>query len=223
MNVTDSINTWNPDSVTIGLRVYCKKDMTGQIEVMETWWDDVAFFWGDLRNGDFESSSGMSVDDWTYSENEMWFWGGWASDDVRSGDGSFKIYYYVSYNCDAGDWAKVEQKVAVGNLGIASSGQGNTFYCLSSPYPNPSNYTAGISYHLLVAGIVSMKIYDISGRMVRTLVDEEKQPGRYFVQWNGRDEYDRMVASGVYFYKFVVNPCGVASSYNETKKLVVLR
>lgn len=229
VNVTDSINTWNPDSVTIGLRVYCKKDMTGQIEVMETWWDDVAFFWGDLRNGDFESSSGMSVDDWTYSENEMWFWGGWASDDVRSGDGSFKIYYYVSYNCDAGDWAKVEQKVAVGNLGIASAGQGNTFYYLSSPYPNPSRHGSATSYQLSAKSAVTLKIYDICGRIVRTLVDDENEAGSYLVNWDGNDERGKRTASGVYFYKFVVNPCGVVnpagetSQYSETKKLVVLR
>jgi hypothetical protein len=59
---------------------------------------------------------------------------------------------------------------------------------------------------------VSLKVYDVLGREVATLVNEVKQPGTYTVQWNATD-----MASGVYLYRLQ------SGSFSETKKLILLR
>jgi hypothetical protein len=67
-------------------------------------------------------------------------------------------------------------------------------------FPNPFNPTTTISYTLPQAGAVQIKIYDILGREVAKLVDEQKSAGKYTVQWNGSN-----YASGVYFYSVTFN------------------
>jgi flagellar hook assembly protein FlgD len=64
---------------------------------------------------------------------------------------------------------------------------------------------------------VGVKVYNVVGQLVKTLVDEVKSPGEYEVTWNGRNENDDQVASGVYFYKLRV------SDFVETRKMVLLR
>jgi flagellar hook assembly protein FlgD len=57
----------------------------------------------------------------------------------------------------------------------------------------------------------------VSGRLVRTLVDEHRAAGRYQVQWNGLDNGGRPASSGVYFYRML------AGSFSETRKMVLLK
>jgi len=71
---------------------------------------------------------------------------------------------------------------------------------LSEAYPNPFNPSTTISYTLPEAGAVQIKIYDILGREVAKLVDEQKSAGKYTVQWNGSN-----MASGIYFYSVTFN------------------
>lgn len=71
----------------------------------------------------------------------------------------------------------------------------------NSNFPNPFNPTTTISYNILDAGHVTITIYDITGRMVRTLVANRYQaPGIYRVVWNGTDMSGASVASGLYLY-----------------------
>ncbi|MEK9135527.1 MAG: T9SS type A sorting domain-containing protein [Bacteroidota bacterium] len=101
-------------------------------------------------------------------------------------------------------------------------------YSLSQNYPNPFNPSTTISYsvppmagrdlvrgadgQLTAVSFVRLIVYDVLGREVATLVNEEKQPGAYTVQWSASG-----VASGMYFYRLT------AGSFVETKKLLVLR
>ena len=63
-------------------------------------------------------------------------------------------------------------------------------------YPNPFNPTTNIGFRIANAGLVTLKVYDVLGRRVATLVDKVEQPGNYEVQFNGA-----RFASGVYFYR----------------------
>lgn len=67
------------------------------------------------------------------------------------------------------------------------------------------------------ASPVSLRIYDLSGRLVRTLVDEELPRARHHVRWNGRDDGGQTVAAGVYFYRLA------APGVRETKRMVLLK
>lgn len=91
-------------------------------------------------------------------------------------------------------------------------------YALHANVPNPFNPTTTISYDVRRGGgDVNIAIFDVSGRLVRTLVHEHRAAGRYTAQWDGHDDAGRPVASGVYFYRMS------AGSFNETRKMVLLK
>ena len=85
-------------------------------------------------------------------------------------------------------------------------------YELSQNYPNPFNPNTVIKFSLSVAGNVSLKVYDILGKEVTTLVNEKLQPGTYETSFNGSE-----LTSGVYFYKLT------AGDYSETKRMILIK
>jgi flagellar hook assembly protein FlgD len=84
-------------------------------------------------------------------------------------------------------------------------------------YPNPFNPMTTIEYSVAGGGHVDMKIFNIQGQRIRTLVDEHKQPGRYKVLWDGTNDAGRAVATGIYFYRIRT------SSFVSVKKMLILR
>jgi hypothetical protein len=93
-------------------------------------------------------------------------------------------------------------------------------YQLLQNRPNPffaPNKGTVIRYGLAKPGEVSLKVYDITGRLVRTLVAGEKKAGIYSIHWNGRDSQGKKVSSGIYFYRLQ------SGKYTSTKKLILLR
>ena len=92
-------------------------------------------------------------------------------------------------------------------------------YELGQNYPNPFNPTTTISYQLPKDGIVTLKVYDMLGREVATLVNDKlKTPGRYSVNFNASS-----LASGVYIYQLKVNDHAGGNGYTATKKLMLLK
>jgi hypothetical protein len=106
--------------------------------------------------------------------------------------------------------AKPTNATAVGDLPDA--------FALRANVPNPFNPITTIDYDVRRGGAdVSITIYDVSGRLVRTLVRDHRAAGHYRTQWDGRDEAGRPVASGVYFYRMQ------AADFSETRKMVLLK
>ena len=68
-------------------------------------------------------------------------------------------------------------------------------------YPNPFNPTTTIKYDVKEAGMVEVAVYNSRGALVKKLVNENKEAGRYQLKWSGIDSYGRGVTSGLYFYK----------------------
>jgi len=68
-------------------------------------------------------------------------------------------------------------------------------------YPNPFNKRTGINYALPRAGKVEIKVYDVGGRKVKTLVSEKLEPGYYKTLWYGKDNIGRKVSAGIYFIR----------------------
>jgi hypothetical protein len=90
-------------------------------------------------------------------------------------------------------------------------------YFLSQNYPNPFNPETNIEFSLPKNCHVKLVIYDILGRKVKTLLDENLSAGQKLISWDGKDENGRDVASGIYFYMIK------AGTFSDTKKLVLLR
>jgi hypothetical protein len=90
-------------------------------------------------------------------------------------------------------------------------------FVLHQNYPNPFNPSTVIGYRLNDNGHVTLKVYDILGREVITLVDEEQSPGIYEVEFNAEANYQFAPASGVYLYQLK------AGNYTATKKMIILK
>jgi hypothetical protein len=90
-------------------------------------------------------------------------------------------------------------------------------YNLFQNYPNPFNPSTTISYSLPKVSFVTLKIYDILGREVKTLVSNEQNNGLHNVQWNGDNNYGSKVSSGIYLYRIE------AGDFIVTKKMLLLK
>ena len=73
-------------------------------------------------------------------------------------------------------------------------------FALSQNYPNPFNPTTTISYGVATTGHITLSIYDITGRLVSTLIDGQVNAGNHQVMWNGLDNMGMPVSAGVYIY-----------------------
>jgi len=87
-----------------------------------------------------------------------------------------------------------------------------TVTSLAQNYPNPFNATTNISFNLAEAGNVSLNVYDITGRLVVTLVDGQMDAGEHVVVWDASN-----VSSGVYFYKLATADFSATKSMNLLK------
>ncbi len=96
--------------------------------------------------------------------------------------------------------------------GIASPSEKPYTFAVNQNYPNPFNPTTVISYQLSNISPVTLKVYDVLGREVETLLDEKESPGFHSVNFNASS-----LPSGVYFYRLV------AGDMTATKKMVLLK
>jgi hypothetical protein len=91
-------------------------------------------------------------------------------------------------------------------------------FALSQNYPNPFNPTTTIEFSLARQVEVDLKIYDILGREVATLLQSNAMnAGRYIVRWDGRNRFGQSVATGVYFYRLV------AGDFVQSKKMILIK
>jgi len=127
-------------------------------------------------------------------------------------------------------WLHVSVKDAFGNLATAD---GDTFtiyapaspvpelpagIALAPPAPNPFNPRTRVSFDLDSPGRVTLAVFDLQGRLVKTLCEGELRAGRHDVPWTGRDERGRRVAGGPYLLRLEVAERGVL-----TRKVVLVQ
>ncbi len=117
---------------------------------------------------------------------------------------------------------KAKVKKAPGLIAAVAKSSLPKDYALYANYPNPFNPETWIPYALADAEHVMVKIYALSGKLVRTLDLGQKIAGSYIAKdkaayWDGRNEFGEKVSSGVYFYNLQ------ASDYNATKRMLILK
>ena len=88
---------------------------------------------------------------------------------------------------------------------------------LSQNYPNPFNPTTTIAYSIPAQSRVLIRVYNVLGQAITTLVDDERAPGSYQVVWDGTDHNGRPVGSGIYLYRMSAN------NQTEGKKMLLLK
>jgi hypothetical protein len=90
-------------------------------------------------------------------------------------------------------------------------------YKLSQNFPNPFNPVTTIKFDMKERGPVTLRVYNVAGHLVRTLVDDVRDAAAYSIPWDGRNNIGSEVASGIYFYKMETKV------FSETRKMVLLR
>lgn len=139
------------------------------------------------------------------------------------GHATFAGYYYQN----GLEWDSSEIYYMVGSptaLPEAKESKQVIDFILSQNYPNPFNTTTLIPFRVNSKQLkvnspipTSLKIYNIKGQVVKTLVDREKLPGEYQVVWDGKNDSGKEVSSGVYFCRLKFG------TLSETRKLVLIR
>lgn len=92
-----------------------------------------------------------------------------------------------------------------------------TFFHLEQNYPNPFNSKTTIKYRLLEACEITIKIYDINGELVQSLIDHLQPSGYHSINWNAKDYNGQPVSSGIYFY------CLQSNEFVITKRMILLQ
>ena len=90
-------------------------------------------------------------------------------------------------------------------------------FALGKNYPNPFNPSTRINYSIGERGLVTLEIFDILGRQVRTLVNEVEAAGSYQIVWDGRTADSKPAGSGVYFYRLR------SGNLSKTERMVLLK
>ncbi|MFQ5676698.1 MAG: T9SS type A sorting domain-containing protein, partial [bacterium] len=88
---------------------------------------------------------------------------------------------------------------------------------LSQNYPNPFNPETKIRYQLPASGKVEIKIFDLLGRQVKTLISENMDAGFHEITWDARNQSGHKVSSGIYYYQIT------AGDFRETKKMILMK
>jgi hypothetical protein len=128
-------------------------------------------------------------------------------------------YYFALKTVDeAGNWSGVSNVfVRPGYLSSTSTDPSGPEIDFSNPWPNPARAGLRVSYTLPRSGPVSVNVFDITGRMVRTLARGPGEPGRTVLPWNLADEHGRGLEPGIYLIR--------ANLLGETftRRVVVMR
>ena len=90
-------------------------------------------------------------------------------------------------------------------------------FALHQNYPNPFNPVTTLRYDLPENGYVTIIIYDMLGRKVKTLINKTQDAGYRSIIWNATNDYGRPVSAGIYLYQIQ------AGEYMRTKKMVLLK
>ena len=162
--------------------------------------------------------------------NEFWcYW-----DDQLLGDGPvtdttdapISSGYFGAYIWDA--FTATPQSIMVDDFIVAefigppvsiseSSETLPTGFTLAQNYPNPFNPSTTIEFQILVGGEATLDVYNINGRLIRTLFKGYLLPSSYWVIWDGRDQSSRLVPSGIYVYRLT------SGTRRESKRMVLLK
>jgi hypothetical protein len=101
--------------------------------------------------------------------------------------------------------------------GIANQDKVVNSYKLEQNYPNPFNPSTSIKYRLAKPGNITIRVYNVAGQLVTTLINTWQNRGAHSIEWNGKNSRGENVGSGIYFVKMV------AGDYSNVKKMTLLR
>ena len=174
---------------------------------------------------DDTGGSGLKSYSIFYSENGGPYTAWLSNTSVTSGEFALQggsIYRFYSVAQDSVGNVEIQPDSSDVRIDLSTSVEENgrsipTEFALSQNYPNPFNPITTITYQVPKRVFVSLRIYNVLGQPIKTLVNEEQPPGYYSIRWDCRDDSGRPVGNGVYIYRMV------AGGFVHTKKALVLK
>jgi hypothetical protein len=145
-------------------------------------------------------------------------WGAWVGDSVVC------YWYGVAYNGSDTMRASPRFEATFKRGGVVSVGEEKELprrFALVGNYPNPFNPATTIRYDLAATGHVLLRVYNLLGQEVRTVVDETQTAGRKSAVWDGRDASGASVASGIYLYRMEFS--GDGKKFQSTRKMIFMK
>jgi hypothetical protein len=128
------------------------------------------------------------------------------------------VYYRISAIDHAGNRGEYSQTLEVTtSLNVNGTGLVPEVYALHQNYPNPFNPTTQIQYDLPEESYVSINIYDLMGRKIRSLVNTHQDPGYRSIHWDATSDLGQPVSAGMYIYMIQ------AGEFRQTRKMVLLK
>ena len=124
---------------------------------------------------------------------------------------------YDIYPLGEFDFSNYSDSLIITGFGLSKNNGIPAGFKLFQNYPNPFNTTTTIEYRIIEDGLVSLEIYNLLGQVVKTLVNSPQHAREYRVIWDGRDDYGKGAASGVYFCQLKTG--GMV----QTRKMVLSR
>jgi hypothetical protein len=120
---------------------------------------------------------------------------------------------------------EVTNSAIVTNVASRTNEQLPATFALHQNIPNPFNPSTTIKYDVPEAVEIRLEIFDMLGRLVRTLVNQRQLAGRYAVIWDGRDEYGKIAASGVFIYRLRAGSPASSSGrgFVQSRKMLLIR
>jgi hypothetical protein len=128
---------------------------------------------------------------------------------VDGGDGTTTIVWFDNWYFYGGESSVVDDS-HIGSIPSA--------YTLNQNYPNPFNPNTTILFELPENAFAKLTVYDITGKVVKVLVNTEKQAGYHSVTWDGKDEVGNSVESGIYLYTLTTS-----TGVNQTNRMTLLK
>lgn len=135
------------------------------------------------------------------------------------GDGELEILISTR----SGSWPNEVYKTFIYSTGVTVTSLSNSDnnypknFKLSQNYPNPFNPNTTIRYSINSPDEVSIRIYDVSGQLIKEIIENRNQSGEYQVIWDGKNNFGESVSSGTYFYQLVID------NHSEAKKMILLK
>ena len=131
-------------------------------------------------------------------------------------DGNEKVYDFEMLQ----DLGLHQQMAVLNNVSTSSTKEDLTLpktYALHQNYPNPFNPETNIGYDLADESMVSLKVYDMKGTLVKTLLNENQSSGHKTIKWDGTSDLGQKVSAGLYLYRIQTE------SFTSTKKMALLK
>jgi len=150
----------------------------------------------------FYSNWNGQIDTWTPSIDPVDGQQYWVRTRVTDG------YEYSSYK---------EETLLINMLNYAPGADIPEVFALHQNYPNPFNPITSLRYDLPEDGLVNITIYDMMGRIVKTLINSSQSAGYKSIQWNATNDRNKPVSAGLYLYTIQ------AGEFRQTKKMVLLK